>query len=87
MPSSLQSSRLTRYSLAATAAAAGSGGVAIADVTSGSLNLSFGRSAGTAFFNGFSTQFGTLGYATLGIGNLSIYLYGFQASKIGRAHV
>jgi len=88
MPPSLQSSRLARYSLAATAAAAGSGGAAIADVTSGSLNLSFGRSAGAAFFNGFSsTSNSTIGSATLGIGNLSIYLYGFQASNYADASV
>ena len=53
----IRTSRLARYSLAATAAAAtGMADLAVhADVTSGSLSISFGRTSGTNFFNGFDT--------------------------------
>ncbi len=88
MSSSLQPSRLARYSLAATAAAAGSGAAAVADVTSGSFDLSFGRSAGTNFFNGFDTGYGgQLGTTTLDMGNLSIYVWGWAFTTIPDASV
>ncbi|MAC74184.1 MAG: hypothetical protein CMJ22_01165, partial [Phycisphaerae bacterium] len=62
MTSSLHPSRLAQYSLAATAAAAATGMAdltAHADVTSGSFSISFGRTSGTNFFNGFSSPSGS----------------------------
>ena len=87
MPSSLESSRFVRYSLAATAtaAAAGSGGAAVADVTSGSFNVSFGRSAGTNFFNGFSDSGGDNADVSLVMGDLSMGLFGYQATTFADA--
>lgn len=87
MSLSLQSSRLARYSLAATAAA-GSGAAAVADVTSGSLSLSFGRSAGTEFFTGFTTNsFSNAGLAILSMGSLSLHVNARQATYYADAMV
>ena len=84
---SLQPSRLARYSLAATAAAAGFGGVAVGDVTLGSFNVSFGRAAGTNFFNGFSsTTYSTYGGVALGMGDLSAGLLAVQAPSFADAY-
>ena len=88
MPSSLESSRLARYSLVATAAAVGSGGAAVADVTSGSFDFSFGRTAGTAFFNGMSASSGTYfryGYGSAGMGDLDFYFTAFVGRDYANA--
>ena len=86
MPSSLETSRLACYCLAATAAAAGSGGAAVADVTSGSFSVSFGRSAGTNFFNGFSANTTNIyGYGMLGMGDLRMGMFAFQATSYANA--
>ena len=55
---SIRASRIARYSLAATAAAAtGMADLTVhADVTSGSFSVSFGRVGGTNFFNGFTSS-------------------------------
>ena len=83
----IRTSRLARYSLVATAAAAT--GMAdltvLADVTSGSLSISFGRTSGTNFFNGFdsvdsSSSVGNAGVTDAPMGDLylglSAFLYG-----------
>ena len=55
---SIRASRIARYSLAATAAAATCMAdlTVHADVTSGSLSVSFGRVGGANFFNGFTSS-------------------------------
>ena len=81
---STRGSRLDLYSRAATVAAiaAGTTGTgAVADVTSGTFNFSFGRTAGTGFFNNMSAS-GTYGsvYKSVAMGDLSMYFNGFLAS-------
>ena len=87
MPSSLQPSRLARYSLAATAAAAGSGAAAVADVTSGTFDLSFGRSAGTNFFNGFSSISPGSASVALAMSDFTLYVGGSADATIADAMV
>ena len=86
----IRTSRLARYSLVATAAAAtGMADLTVhADVTSGSLSISFGRTSGTNFFNGFdsvdtSSEVGNAGVSSAPMGDLhlglSAFLYGSLA--------
>ena len=87
MTSSLQPSRLAQYSLAApaTATAATSGGAALADVTSGTLDISYGRSGGSAFFNGFDSASSVAASFYGAMGDLNMGLWAFQAGTYADA--
>ena len=80
MSSSPQPSRLVTYSVAA--AAAGCGGAALADVTSGAFDLSFGRSGGVNFFSGYSTESSAFANArrTMGVSSVTMRMNAFQAT-------
>ena len=99
MCSSPQSSRVASYSIAAAAAAAASGGAAHADVTSGSFDFSFGRSAGVVFVENmlqtpgwasFSAAMGDLNFrltAPLGSSYADAFSFVFLTSaNEGEAH-
>ena len=83
MTSSLQPSRLAQYSLAATA----SGGAALADadVTSGTFDISYGRSGGSAFFNGFDSASSSAASFYGAMGDLNFGLWAFQAGTYADA--
>ena len=85
---SIRASRIARYSLAATAAAAtGMADLTVhADVTSGSFSISFGRTSGTNFFNGFNSGNGII--ATLSsvvMGDLRMNMSAAQNTQIADA--
>ena len=56
MSSSAKAPRLCNYSIAAAAALVASGTAASGDVISGSFDFSFGRTAGTRFFNNMTER-------------------------------
>ena len=85
---SIRASRIARYSLAATAAAAtGMADLTVhADVTSGSFSISFGRTSGTNFFNGFNSGNGaTATLSSVVMGDLNLNMTADQRTEIADA--
>ena len=85
---SIRASRIARYSLAATAAAATGMAdlTAQADVTSGSFSISFGRTSGTNFFNGFYSGNGvTATLSSVVMGDLRMNMSALQDTQIADA--
>ena len=84
---SIRASRIARYSLAATAAAAtGMADLTVhADVTSGSFSISFGRTSGTNFFNGFNSEYGGR-FLSAVMGDWKLHLTAYQGTDIADAN-